>query len=75
MVDEGWSFEHDDEHNAGELAACAACYASGMAALWPFDGEPKFKERRRDLVRAGALLMAEIGRIDRAAARELEKSR
>lgn len=33
---------------------------------WPFDGKPKRKDRRRDLIRAAALIVAEIERIDRA---------
>lgn len=36
-------------------------------ALIPFCWEPKFGDRRRDLVKAAALLVAEIERIDRAA--------
>ena len=36
-------------------------------ALTPFCWEPKFGDRRRDLVKAAALLVAEIERIDRAA--------
>lgn len=36
---------------------------------WPFDGDWKPKTPRLDLVRAAALLIAEIERIDRAAAK------
>ena len=37
--------------------------------LWPWDAEWwKPKDRRRDLIRAGALIVAEIERLDRAAA-------
>ena len=36
-------------------------------ALIPFCWEPKFGDRRRDLVKAAALLVAEIERIDRTA--------
>ena len=45
-------------------------------ALIPFCWEPKFGDRRRDLVKAAALLVAEIERIDRAAiaASEMEAS-
>lgn len=28
VEDEGWDEEHDDEHNQGELAIVAACYAA-----------------------------------------------
>lgn len=37
------------------------------AALCPEDWSPKFGGRRRDLVKAGALILAEIERLDRAA--------
>lgn len=45
-------------------------------ALIPLCWEPKFGDRRRDLVKAAALLVAEIERIDRAAiaASEMEAS-
>lgn len=36
------------------------------AALCPDDWQPKFGDRRRELVKAGALLLAEIERLDRA---------
>jgi hypothetical protein len=38
------------------------------AALCPEDWQPKFGDRRRELVKAGALVLAEIERMDRAAA-------
>jgi hypothetical protein len=79
---EGWTPEHDDEHQNGAMASAAACYAlsSGirnismpftaqtlLECLWPWDSSWwKPKDRRRDLVRAGALIIAEIERIDRA---------
>lgn len=74
---EGWTPEHDDEHTHGELAQAAACYAlnvqripirCGDSTLWPKGwGASWFrpKDRRRDLVRAAALLLAEIERLDR----------
>lgn len=77
---EGWTPEHDDRHSGGELAAAAAAYAfynteaeSGQPAaieLFPTNWHPdwwKPKDRRRDLVRAGALIVAEIERLDRVA--------
>lgn len=75
MDAEGWSLAHDDEHTDGALALAAAAYAAGPveydghhtgADLWPWEGHPNFKERRRDLVRAGALILAELERLDRA---------
>lgn len=67
---EGWDAMHDDsEHAGGTLAMAAACYASGHVNLWPFDELPKWKSERENLVRAGALIAAEIDRLDRAATR------
>lgn len=76
---EGWTPQHDDAHTDGCLAQAAACYAanaSGMAGrgygpapYWPFDHEWwKPKDKRRDLVRAAALIIAEIERLDRMTA-------
>src|ERR1017187_425983 len=76
---EGWTQSHDDLHTTGDLAKAAACYA--IAASWPdsnrrsegalplgWPWEPEwFKPttRRHDLVKAGALILAEIERLDR----------
>ena len=74
---EGWAPDHDDKHTDGEMAVAAACYAMMSATKmapdwvpmsWPWDRSWwKPKDRRRDLVRAGALIVAEIERLDRAA--------
>ncbi|WP_258308943.1 hypothetical protein [Pseudomonas aeruginosa] len=78
---EGWTPEHDDEHSHGQMARAAACYAlagssapnDGTAALlvslaWPWDQQWwKPTSARRDLIKAGALILAEIERLDRAA--------
>lgn len=73
---EGWTPEHDDEHNGGELADAAACYALWAGGInpgnwrefWPWAPEwLKHSEPRRMLVKAGALILAEIERLDRAA--------
>lgn len=84
---EGWTPEHDDLHDSGELAGAAACYAHYTNARgWVFPTDPgnyqsadepnnwpwdpawwKPTNPRRDLVKAGALILAEIERIDRAA--------
>lgn len=75
---EGWIPEHDDnEHDFGSLARAAACYALGRSTiraphsadviLWPWDiASWKPSNDRRNLVKAGALILAEIERIDRA---------
>ncbi|EPJ5167698.1 hypothetical protein [Pseudomonas aeruginosa] len=79
---EGWTPEHDDAHSHGQMARAAACYAlagssapnDGTAALlvslaWPWDEQWwKSTTPRRDLVKACALALAEIERLDRAAA-------
>ncbi|EPO7918093.1 LysM peptidoglycan-binding domain-containing protein [Pseudomonas aeruginosa] len=77
---EGWTPEHDDAHSHGQMARAAACYAlagssapsDGTAALlvslaWPWDEQWwKPTSARRDLVKACALGLAEIERLDRA---------
>ena len=75
---EGWHAQHDDLHDSGQMAKAAACYAAGDVlhlgkgkTLWPWDAKWwKPKDRRRDLVQAGALIIAEIERLDRAAQAE-----
>ncbi|WBV42759.1 hypothetical protein [Pseudoroseomonas cervicalis] len=86
MSAEGWTLEHDDQHTSGELAKAAACYAATgavpegnlppaaqdmMTRTWPWAREWwKPRGGRADLVRAAALLVAEIERLDRKPARE-----
>ena len=84
---EGWTPEHDDQHDDGALAMAAAAYAvestcnNGWSVrgswakgvhLWPW-GERfwKPKDRRRNLIRAGALIVAEIERLDRSQERQI----
>lgn len=74
---EGWMPEHDDEHCNGELAMAAVCYINETGTVnrnggkpwgWPWDASWwKPKTRRRNLVKAGALILAEIERLDRDA--------
>ncbi|ENF6041717.1 ead/Ea22-like family protein [Citrobacter amalonaticus] len=72
---EGWTPEHDDQYMHCEMAVAAACYImadddprAGVPELWPWPEEWwKPTTIRRDLVKAGALILAEIERIDRAA--------
>lgn len=79
--EEGWTAEHDDENVDRDMAIAASCYAyeAGLADEdrgidnpppdWPWHARWwKPTDRRRDLVKAGALIVAEIERIDRAAA-------
>lgn len=88
IIEEGWTAEKDDTYNScGELARAAACYAMSachlgayrwpaglIRELWPFaDHWWKPKGDREDLVRAGALIIAEIDRLDRAEARRAKE--
>lgn len=84
--DEGWTYAHDDEHQAGELAEAATCYS--MAALyntqgwnpkrvieriswpWEIDHWKPSDDPIRNLVKAGALIAAEIDRLQRKVARK-----
>lgn len=71
---EGWDFAHDDAHRSGELAQAGAAYAVAAATqsllvppkFWPWSQEWwKPQDFRRDLVRAGALIIAEGEKFDR----------
>jgi hypothetical protein len=77
MLVEGWTPEHDDEHAEGEMALAASCYARSAAnpghylarvpRRWPWDRLWwKPSGPRRELVKAAALIVAEIERLDRA---------
>lgn len=66
QIEDGRDAVHDDELTGGELASAAAAYAVNDFALWPWASEWwKPKDRRRNYVRAAALLIAEIERMDR----------
>ena len=72
---EGWTPEHDDEYTRFELARAGACYAE--YGNWPAHSEVppnswpwpaawwKPSDYRRNLVKAAALILAEIERLDR----------
>lgn len=78
---EGYTLEHDDQHATGEIARGAAAYAfigairddwarhtwhEHALAIWPWhDKTFRPTNARRDLVKAAAMIVAEIGRIDR----------
>lgn len=68
---EGWTDEHDDKHVNNELALAAACYAVPdvfSQGYWPPTWDLswyKSTTRIRDLVKAGALIAAEIDRLQR----------
>lgn len=76
---EGWTPEHDDAHGDDELAHAAATYALPAYARtyraphrapmeWPWEDKwfkPSPFDRIRELVKAGALIAAEIDRLQR----------
>lgn len=74
---EGWTPARDDVYAMGALAKAAACYAAeagfqntegGIPSMWPWAAAWwKPTNARRDLIKAGALILAEIERLDRAA--------
>lgn len=100
VTSEGWTPEHDDEHDDESLALAAICYAAPIPIFqcdkregdegcyvfvdpWPdswgtewdkrpfynYNGkrrEPTPNDRIRMLVKAGALIAAEIDRLQRA---------
>jgi hypothetical protein len=75
---EGWTAQHDAEHKYGELAIAAACYAvyntdanvnnpnTRSPNGWPWnDNSFKPADLIKNLVRAGALIAAEIDNIQK----------
>lgn len=79
--EEGFDLSHDDRHDKSEIAYAAACYVLAGAqivflnvieSLWPWDRKwwkPQGKKKRRLLIIASALIVAEIERLDRRGAR------
>lgn len=74
---EGWTTDHDDLHNEGEMLSAAVAYLwhgttygtsdGAMPGNWPWGAEWwKPKDRYNNLVRAGALCLAERERLARA---------
>ncbi|WP_236247393.1 hypothetical protein [Pseudomonas tohonis] len=84
-----WTYDHDDTYRDGELAAAAASYAIDACGItmgaghgpnppstWPWPRKWwKPSTPRRNLVKAGALILAEIERIDRATSPGLPEGR
>jgi len=70
---EGCTPEHDDGYAGQEMALAAVCYAlppysSRRTACWPWAAnwwKPTPDDRIRELVKAGALIAAEIDRLSR----------
>ena len=72
MKEEGWSSSHDDQWRNGELATVAVCYVLNdtFGVWWPTSWDKKWwkpKDKIRNLVRAGALIAAEIDRLQKLA--------
>lgn len=84
VTTEGWTPEHDDQHVNFEMAIAGGLYAisavdshhklrNSAPSAWPWDRKWwKPDGPRRDLVKAGALILAEIERLDRAAGIKME---
>ncbi len=81
---EGWTPEHDDEHDECEIVEAAVCYALNgrefvlqgtvcpNPGAWPWDmkwWKPSY-DPIRNLVKAGALIAAEIDRLNRLTHKE-----
>jgi len=75
---EGYSPAHDDEYEMDQLANAASCYAlprgsrypvsGGVPVRWPWEAhrwKPTPEDRERELVKAGALIAAELDRRQR----------
>lgn len=84
VLQEGYSFEHDDTEKYGELSLAASIYAcpkdfrDNIKFCWPWDIEYLHEDythtidgRIRELVKAGALICAEIDRLERLKEKEL----
>lgn len=82
----GYAAAHDDEHIHGEIAVAAMCYTHEAVLWnnghnlgdcedhWPFEDEAwrPSEDPVRNLVKAGALIVAEIERLFRAATLKLD---
>ena len=71
---EGWTNEHDKQHTHGELASAAEAYLRvetrigefSHPQVWPWDikwWKPSEENPIRNLAKAGALIAAEIDRL------------
>lgn len=77
--EEGWTQDHDQHHDMGELSAAGAAYAladiyrratskgyNNTPHCWPFEQKwfkPTPEDRIKELSKAGALIAAEIDRL------------
>lgn len=74
VAKEGWTASHDDHHQDSSLIRAAVCYADYTIRMrvredspaWPWDdGWNPSRDPIRNLVKAGALIAAEIDRRQR----------
>lgn len=75
LNEEGWTTEHDDTHIGYELSLAAGSYIAPVfiddnriPVQWPWDKEwwkPSPDNKIKELVKAGALIIAEIERLQR----------
>jgi hypothetical protein len=81
IVEEGFDFKRDDGYDSQQLARAAACYAEPIRPLseawfgrdlrlenWPWARswwKPSPENRIKELAKAGALIAAEIDRLQR----------
>lgn len=66
ITKEGWTAGHDHTHDDGQLIEAANCYLNQTSYRWPWNMswfKPTPDDRVRELVKAGALIAAEIDRI------------
>ena len=81
---EGYTTDHDDSYESGQMAKAAAAYSLAEdyrkhapedtvkkepPFFWPWDDKhwkPNSQDRIRELTKAGALIAAEIDRLQRA---------
>ncbi len=87
VVNHGFTSAKDDRYRSGELAEAAACYALAatesrdtLNSIYPWgldsfkpSGEVDGEGRKRDIEKAGALLMAEWERLDRLQEKRAEE--
>jgi len=82
---EGYTSEHDDHHIGGELAFAAAAYAYAggcedgarlvPSVFWPWNLDDwKSRSKRVCLIKAGALILAELERLARLEAAQVMRA-
>lgn len=68
QIEEGYGADHDREHTNGELVEAAIAYATLDESRWPWSRhllKLESNNHARNLAKAGALIAAEIDRLER----------